>query len=482
MNLNSFFNPKEKPVTLLCFFFLLIASVFSVGYHHFDEHFQILEFAAAKLGMASPANMPWEYHAQMRPAIQPAIVVGLYKLFDLFGTANPFTIAFITRLLSALLSFCAMRMIYNVYKNQIKNDVLNKWFTILSFLLWFALYNGVRFSSENWSGQFFIIAFSLFFLLKNKSFFSFFCVGLVLGAAFLFRYQVGFLIAGFLLWVLFIKKEKFSSFLSIVIGILFVVLLGVLIDKWFYGAWTLSTWNYFKQNLLEGHLSSFGVSPWWQYFKDLFLEAVPPFSLLFIVSILAVIIFKPKNVITWTIFPFLLVHFMLGHKELRFLFPIIGLLPVIVIQAFEVIQEIIKKDIISSKITKWCMKIFFIANFILILFVILQPADNQISLYKTVYEKYPQPTNFYYVNQNPYNRAIEIKFYTRRNLTVKKMEGDIQNLPKGSLVAFLIKDRQAEFEKKNKRIYSSFPQWVERYNYNNWMKRTDMWLVYEVIE
>ncbi len=72
---------KEKTIYILCIITLVLTSIFSLGYHHFDEHFQILEFAGSKLDLTTPNNLPWEYDYQMRPAIQPAIAVCLYNFF-----------------------------------------------------------------------------------------------------------------------------------------------------------------------------------------------------------------------------------------------------------------------------------------------------------------------------------------------------------------------------------------------------------------
>ena len=52
---------------------ILVAAVRSVGFHNADEHFQVLEFAGAKLGRTPWSALPWEYSFQMRPWLQPAL-------------------------------------------------------------------------------------------------------------------------------------------------------------------------------------------------------------------------------------------------------------------------------------------------------------------------------------------------------------------------------------------------------------------------
>jgi hypothetical protein len=462
---------------------LILASIFSVGYHQFDEHFQILEFAGLKLGLTSVANLPWEYNEQIRSSIQPIMVIGLYRFLDLFGLENPFIIAFILRLLSAALSFISMWLIYKVYKNNFKTPVLSKWFLVLSFLLWFAIYNHVRFSSENWSGIFFIMAFSLFFLLKKQNAFHLISIGALMGFSFLFRFQAGFLIAGFIMWMIFIKREKLPRIIYLIIGISIAVLLGIFLDHWFYGEWTFTAWNYLDQNILQNKVSSFGVDPWWYYIETFLVQGIPPFSLLFIFSILLLFIYNRKSPITWTVLPFLIIHFIIGHKEMRFLSPIIGFLPIIVIESIEITKDKFAKNLLSNKPFIIFMKAFFIVNFILLLFISFQPADNYISLYHTIYKRYKAPTKLYYIENNPYHRVLDIHFYKRNNLKISQTNTfkDINNQSDTTnLIVFNNHNIPEGFDMNSKLVYSSFPVWISNLNINSLTDKLDIWYVYEI--
>jgi len=474
---------QEKKIIIISFIVFVVASIFSVGYHHFDEHFQILEFAGLKLNLTSAVNLPWEYHCQMRPAFQPFIAFCLYNFFGLFGLNNPFIIAFIFRLLSAVLTFYSIWLLYRVFKDQIHDTVLKKWYLILSFLLWFAIYNGVRFSSENWSGIAFIITFSLFFIIQKRNAIFFVCIGCGLGLTFLFRYQAGFLIMGFLLWMAFIKKEKVFNLLLIMFGLSLLIFIGILIDHWFYGEWTISFWHYFEQNILQDKVSNFGVHPWWWYFEKFFMKGIPPFSLLFIISLFVLLIYRPKSPVLWSITPFLIVHFLIGHKEIRFLFPMICFLPIISILAMEAIQNKYIPKLTSSRFLQVFMKLFFIVNFIALAIVSLQPADNQIPLYNSIYKNYKEPVTLYYINENPYKRVLDIYFYRRKNLSVNKIESlkdiDYKSNNK-NLIVFTNRDIPLDFGKNHKLVYSSFPDYLLAFNFNNWLSRTKAWYVYEL--
>jgi phosphatidylinositol glycan class B len=270
---------KRKYIYLLSIITLIVTAFFSTGYYHFDEHFQILEFAALKLKMTEETNLPWEYFYQMRPAIQPAMVVLVFKFFNVFGINNPFTITLLLRLLSAAIAFLGMYLIYKSFSKTILNDTLKVWFLMLSFFLWFMIYNNVRFSSENWSGSIFLIAFSLLNIkhFPNRIFYLY--IGMILGLSFLFRYQTGLLVAGLILWHLFINKN-INNTIFLILGVIILIGIGILIDRWFYGNWTLTTWNYFNQNILQNRVSDFGIRPWWYYIERTFIQGIPPFSII----------------------------------------------------------------------------------------------------------------------------------------------------------------------------------------------------------
>ncbi|MEW5993122.1 MAG: hypothetical protein AB1744_01840 [Candidatus Zixiibacteriota bacterium] len=351
-------NMTARTVYIVSAAVFLIAAVFSVGYQHFDEHFQIMEFAGLKLGMTEQGNLPWEYREQIRPAIQPAIAVLVHSAVSAVGINSPFTVATTLRILSAALSFLSVHLLYRAYHREIGDPVLRRWFLLLSFLLWFALYNNVRFSSENWSGTVFLIAFALFPLMQPPQKGFYLLLGSLLGLSFLFRYQVGFMVAGFWLWMTFIRRERALNLAIVTSGILLLLGAGVLIDRWFYGEWTLTTWNYFEHNILLGRAGKFGTTPWWEYLKLTFIKAVPPFSLVYILSLIVVFVFRPRDVLTWTILPFLLVHFIVGHKELRFLFPVIGFLPIFIVKALEVVQDGWGAAIRGNVVSRIFVKVF----------------------------------------------------------------------------------------------------------------------------
>ncbi len=140
-----------KLILIITFIIHVAASVYSVGFHHVDEHYQIFEFADLKLGVNKPSELPWEYGNRIRPAIQPAIAYLIIKASDFVGVTNPFDQAMITRILSSALSILCLYLLFAAFRDQLNSEKLTAWFIYLSFFLWFLIYLGVRFSSEGWS-------------------------------------------------------------------------------------------------------------------------------------------------------------------------------------------------------------------------------------------------------------------------------------------------------------------------------------------
>ncbi len=480
---------------------LLILAYFSVGYYHPDEHFQILEFARWKLDPSRVEPLPWEFYQQMRPAIQPAMVVALHNMLAPIGAGDPFLITFFLRILSAGISFLSMWMIYRQYSKQISDEILKKWFLLLSFLLWFALYNAVRFSSETWSGALFIIGFSYLFILKRRLLnIDFLLTGLLLGFSFLFRYQSGFLIAGFFTWFLVHRmilfkdapaspgllpgtKVKIVQLVLMVTGIVGAIAIGVLIDKWFYGRWVLAAWNYFEQNILADKISGFGIEPWWFYFEDIFIRAIPPFSLVFIIGSLITFILLRNDLLTWTLVPFILIHFVISHKETRFFYPLIGFLPILVIKGMERVKDLWKVPVLENKFIMVFAKIFWIVNCTFIVIVFFIPADSQVNIYRKIFHQYPYPATLYYFSDDPYHRALDISYYKRSDLVIRKAEtvAGLDSVPeKKYLIAIKGSHMEIGKLKKFKCVYSTYPEWVKHFNLNNWLDRTQVWYIYEI--
>lgn len=460
---------------------LFLAAIFSSGWHHFDEHFQILEFANLKLGGNTIAEMPWEYEEQMRPALQPLLAFLAIKALCNLNLFDPFATAFILRLLSAGFSAFVLYQIYRYFKPQIINDFALRVFIPLSFGLWFMVYNAVRFSSENWALLYFFIGFLGIMKNKTAKLFPALIFGSCLGLSFLFRYQSSILILGLGAHLLFIQKRSWKELLALFTGIISMILVGIIVDYWFYGEWVLSTWNYIVENLVHDRAIYSGEEPWYWYFSQGIVQGIPPLSILISSSILAYFFFRPKSVVTWMVLPFVLIHIVLAHKEIRFFYSVVPFMPFMLAKTIDHLHEQKNKWIKNAWI-KIVWRISLIANVIFLLVIAVKPAESHISLYKALYYDYEGAT-LYYSCTDPYQRVRNIFFYRPNGLNTVQYH-DHSKLPPSStgknLIAFTNKEVPEVIPDNYTLIYQSFPEWMKLFNFNNWMKRRRSWHVYEI--
>lgn len=460
----------------------LVTAIFSKGYHHFDEHFQILEFASLKLNLNTTDNMPWEYFTKMRSAIQPLLIVGLYKMFAVAGEPNPFLLATITRIFSAALSFIAILFFIKKFGNEIQNEKLKSLLPYFFFLLWFIVYDSVRFSSENWSGNFFLLGLCFAVNKKEVALKNYLLSGLLFGFAFLFRFQSAFLIAGFVLWLIAVKRGRIFYIAALLGAISVALFIGLLMDYWFYGEWTFTAWNYFDQNILQHKAANFGTAPWWFYGEEIFLNAIPPFSLVYVLAFILFFIFYPRHVLTFALIPFLLAHSITEHKELRFLFPIVSFLPFVMLMAADTLNRKYNLSNSALKFSKLFLVLFWVVNIPLLIIIMFRPADNLIPLYEKVYD-FNSPVTVYYINENPYHRVLDIHFYKRENAEAVKAESisSVQNRG-GTKTLLALTSNEIPDHTKWKLVYMGVPIWLKDFNFNGWIDRTKFWRLYEMKE
>lgn len=473
------FDKYFQHISLLA---ILLASIFSVGFHHFDEHFQLLEFANFKLGNITSNQLPWEFHDQIRPSSQISIIYGLQLFLGLLGINNPFTICFILRLLSGLLTFFVLKQLFEALKLQFKSRSVQKLFAFFMFLTWFIVYNGVRFSSENWSALFFVLGFCLYSKYQNTNWLKLLLIGFLFGFAFNFRFQTALMTVGFLAWITVIKKEKIQSILLIIFGGMLALGIGASLDYWLYSELTFSPFNYFLETIMAGNDKGFEEMPFYWYFTRFLEQGIPPLSLLYILGTLYFIGKQPKSLISWIIIPFLLAHFVIPHKELRFLFPIVYFLPFILVKAIDILP-IDHFKVYQHRFFKIIMKLGILTNLIFLVIVCFRPADPNIGLYKTVYDKFKEPTTLYVLKDNPFIRVLPVNYYKRNSLKIVELS-DWNNLPEikeKQLVAFRSK-RKPKLQQfsKTELVYATFPEWMKSFNFNGWQERTKSWEVYEI--
>ncbi len=330
------FMKYERYFFLAALAVYVVAAWFSTGFYHGDEHFQLIEFALYKMGNVSLDELAWEFEARVRPALQPFIAFSVIKILQGISVVDPYMQAFVLRLLTALLALFSIRYFTRTCSYFI-HPRYHKAYLFLSYFLWFLPFVNIRFTSETWSGIMLLNALSVLLstnLRANRNY----LIGVLLGLSFLFRYQNAFLALGIFLWLLIIEREKILDLLKLLVSGLAILLLGILLDFWLYGEFTLAAWNYFYVNIVEDVASGYGTEAWWNYFYSIFRFSFFPIGIPIILAFLVLIVKKPRSVFVWTILPFFVVHSIIAHKELRFMFPVVNLVPIILLLAYQALK------------------------------------------------------------------------------------------------------------------------------------------------
>jgi phosphatidylinositol glycan class B len=423
MNLNALRPTIYYWILFIAAIVYFITAYNSHGYIDPDEHFQIIEFARLKMGMNSPDAMPWEYTYQIRPTIQPFICFLLFKFLNFIHITDLYTLGFFLRLLTALLALYSIHRFVRCTEHFITNENAKTFYYLLSYLIWFIPFLSVHFGSETWGGLFFLNALTMYFDTKISNR-KYFLIGCMLGISFLFRFQMAFAAMGFILWLLFFNKMTIKNLREVIAGSFLWVLIGAIIDCWFYRKLVFTPWNYFQANIINDAASAFGTSPWYEYLKTLLFLPGYFLGVLFILSLIILIVTNPKNIVLWCILPFFIMHSIVPHKEDRFMFPMIHLLPLLLVSAYEKLRELANKRVIS--ILNYLFIVFFVTlNLAGLIFFASRPAaTGKMEMIRFIHNNYAdKPVNLIHcVYSDVLDKHARIVPYEEKNLHTREIK------------------------------------------------------------
>ena len=365
-----------------------LTAIHSSGYYHPDEHFQIIEFAGLKTGWNQAADLPWEYDEQIRSTLQPALAVEIFNMLESIRIHDPYIKVLCLRMITAFFALSAISFFVYSFRSTIK-PINYLAFVCLSFLLWFIPVVNVRFSSETWSGLFLLLAVAWINKEKVPGLFSYMGVGFLLGIAFEFRFQLAICIVGIFLWFCFIKKWDRRELFCFIFGLFAAIILGTGIDYWYYGDFVCTPYNYFKANIINDVASNFGVAPWYYYFYSIINHATLLIGLAILGALIVALIKNPKSVVVWCLFPFLVIHCLIPHKELRFLFPLINFIPILLLWFYQWIKERVNNSSFEKMVLYPLIGVMLFINVGGLIMEMFKPAGNgNVGMTNYIREKY----------------------------------------------------------------------------------------------
>ncbi|KAB1204157.1 GPI mannosyltransferase 3 [Morella rubra] len=291
------FSSSER-VFALCLAFRLANALLVQTYFNPDEHWQALE-VAHRIAFGY-GHLTWEWNKGIRSFLHPMLFAVLYKVLALLGLDTPWFMQRAPRLLQSILSAVGDLYLYKL-SDVLFGDCVAKWATVLTLV---GLYHWpcmrvsstqVPLVSRKWG----LVLAALACAIRPTSAITWVYVGLL---------------------ELFVTHE-IVRFIFLEVAPIGVLVLGLtcLLDRWLYGSWVLVPLNFLKFNFLSSGGDYYGTHKWHWYFTQGFpvmLFSFLPFS---IAGIMQSKQWKLFGLIAWV----LGVYSVLGHKEFRFVMPVL---------------------------------------------------------------------------------------------------------------------------------------------------------------
>jgi phosphatidylinositol glycan class B len=411
-----------------------IAAWRNAGFFGADEHYLIIEFAQHKLGRQALSGLAWEFAARVRPALQPLIAAGAIAAWHRVGVASPFVIATSLRILSSVLGLWAALALCARCLPTISDRWLRGSAVLITLFLWMGPFVHGRFSSENWGGA--LWAAGLCVLLdaadawpvrRSRAVVAAVSCGLIWSAAFYCRFQIGFMIAGAGLWMLIIRGGTLG--LVSIAGAAFVAGCGLneCADRWLYGLWSFVPWRYFSFNLVQGGAATFGVAPWWRLAVYAAVGLIPPYSLGILAVLLAGAWPARRHLLVWATVPLVVAHGVIGHKEARFLFPLLYVVgPLLAVSAASLPWPARKRLLawLHTPFGQTNLMALCVINAGLLVATLLVPAHETYPLYRWLWDhSQARPLTLYTIGGSPYELSgADNSFYRSDNVRLLPIE------------------------------------------------------------
>ncbi|KAL1505327.1 hypothetical protein ABEB36_004918 [Hypothenemus hampei] len=286
-----------------------------------DEYYQSLE-VAHNLAFGY-GHLTWEWRVGIRSYIYPLIFAIIYKFLYLFGLDSPWAVIYFPKIAQAILSAYADLSFYEWSGTK-------KWAIFTLTTSWFWYYCGSRTLINTFEAALTTIALSKFpWQGKTDK-----------GEHFLWIIAVLFVIrpTSAIIWLplccFHIATSQRTAFRLIEtkyipIG-LFVLTIFTIVDSFAHGSFIVTPFNFLKVNVFQNIASNYGVQPWHWYLSS-GLPAVLGIQILpFILAVIVVLKTRHNHpnelaILGTIVFSITLLSF-LGHKEFRFLLPLLPMM------------------------------------------------------------------------------------------------------------------------------------------------------------
>lgn len=283
-----------------------------------DEYWQSLEVAHRMV--FSYGYLTWEWTERLRGYTYPLIFASIYKVLHLLGKDSVQFLIWIPRLGQALLSAVADIRLYSLLK-QLENQEVAQWVFLCQLCSWFTWYCCTRTLTNTMETS--LTALALFYYpLEGSRSVNSIKYSLLVALACVVRPTALIPWVPLLFRHFYQEQRKLHLTLHHFLPVGFITFsLSLIIDRIFFGQWTLVQLNFLKFNVLQNLGTFYGSHPWHWYLSQGFPVVLGTHLPFFIHG--CFLAPRRLHILLLTVLWTLLVYSMLGHKEFRFIYPVL---------------------------------------------------------------------------------------------------------------------------------------------------------------
>ncbi|XP_075652577.1 mannosyltransferase APTG1 isoform X1 [Castanea sativa] len=317
----SFIFSSTKRVFALCLAFRVVNALLVQTYFNPDEHWQALE-VAHRIAFGY-GHLTWEWKKGIRSYLHPVLFAVLYKVLSLLGLDTPWFMMRAPRLLQSICSSVGDLYMYKL-SDVLFGNCVAKWALFAQLANWFMIFCFPRTLSNNLETVLTLIGLYHWPCIRDSST----KIPLVSRKWGLAIAALAFSIrpTSAIIWVyvglleLFVTRDRLR-FIFLEVAPIGVLVLGLtcLLDRLMYGSWVLVPLNFLKFNFLSSGGDYYGTHKWHWYFTQGFTVMLFTFLPFSVAGIIQFKQWKLSGLIAWV----LGLYSVLGHKEFRFVLPVL---------------------------------------------------------------------------------------------------------------------------------------------------------------
>ncbi|KAL2338580.1 hypothetical protein Fmac_013026 [Flemingia macrophylla] len=311
---------SHKQVLAFCMAFRMLNSVLVQTYFNPDEHWQGPE-VAHRIAFGY-GHLTWEWKQGIRSYLHPFIFVPLYRFLALLRFDTPWLMTRAPRLLQSVFSAVGDLYLYKL-SAVLFGDSVAKWALFSQLSNWFMFYCFSRTLSNSLETVLTLVSLYLWPCLRSKGNYSFVSrkwalIVAAVACAIRPTSAITWMYVGLLELLSARDRLKFVFLEVAPIGIL-VLGLTCLLDRFMYGTWILVPLNFLKFNFLFAGGDYYGTHKWYWYITQGFPVMIFSHLPFCIAGIICSKQWKFSGLLAWV----LVFYSLLGHKEFRFVLPVL---------------------------------------------------------------------------------------------------------------------------------------------------------------